>query len=58
MPDFDIVFEKLAELTSQDQPEHPDNDHDPKAQELDEINELRRFSAELQEPDPLSFTTT
>ena len=58
MPEFEIVFEKLRELTSKDQAREAAGDHGPQAQELDEIEELRRFSAEIQESDPLSFTST
>ena len=56
MPEFDIVFEKLAELTRQ--PEDDQAVVQVTAAELDEIEELRRFSSEIQEPEPPSFTTT
>ena len=55
MGNFDVLFAKVSELTQED-------DHvtvrDASPQELDEIEELRRFSAELQEPEPCSYTTT
>ncbi len=59
MAEFDIVFEKLAEVLALD---GEDGAITVKAtvtsSELDEIEELRRFSAELQEPEPPSFTMT
>ena len=55
MNNYDIVFEKLAEATAA---EEPLVKLETSVQELDEIEELRRFSAELQEPEPCSFTTT
>ena len=62
MAEFDIVFEKLAEVLTLD---GEDGAITVKAtvtsitsSELDEIEELRRFSAELQEPEPPSFTMT
>ena len=55
MNNYDIVFEKLAEVTVD---EEPLIKHEASVQELDEIEELRRFAAELQEPEPCSFTTT
>jgi len=60
MPEFDIVFEKLNEILQEAEGkqslvvEHVSTS----ARELDEIEELRRLSAEIQEPDPPSFTTT
>lgn len=56
MPEFDIVFEKL-EATLQEA-NAPLAIEMPSRTELDEIDELRRLSAEIHEPDPLSFTTT
>jgi hypothetical protein len=57
MPQFDIVFEKL-ELILKEADAPVVDDRSPSRVELDEIEELRRFSAELQEPAPPSFTTT
>ena len=55
MNNYDILFERLEELAKAEpavaQPEAT-------VQELDEIEELRRFSADLQEPEPCTFTTT
>lgn len=56
MNSFDILFEKITEAVREDHDEFPQDE--PTTQELDEIEELRRFSAELQEPEPCSFTTT
>ena len=52
---YHVVFEKLAELRNEGE---PTADQEAKAQELDEIEELRRFAADLQDPDLVSFTTT
>lgn len=57
MPQFDVVFEKL-ELLLQEADGQLVVEVVPSRTELDEIDELRRLSAEIQEPDPLSFTTT
>ncbi len=58
MPQFDVVFEKM-ELILQEAKDAPLVIADlPSRTELDEIDELRRFSAEIQEPEPPSFTTT
>ena len=57
MPQFDVVFEKL-ELMLQEADAPLVVDAGPSPTELDEIDELRRFSAEIQKPEPLSFTTT
>lgn len=57
MPEFDIVFEKL-EATLQEADAPLVIEIMPSRTELDEIDELRRLSAEIHEPDPLSFTTT
>jgi hypothetical protein len=54
MSDYEIVFEKLAELEAQ----LTDEDSQAERLELDEIDELRRFAAEICEPEPTSFTTT
>jgi hypothetical protein len=58
MPEFDIVFEKLDELVRD--AEHQSTEVTVVAiTELDEIEELRRFSAETYEDSqPPSFTTT
>ena len=55
MNNYAILFEKLEELSKEEPTELQ-----PEAaiRELDEIEELRRFSADLQEPEPCSFTTT
>ena len=55
MNNYDIVFEKLTEATVDDEALVK---REASVQELDEIEELRRFSAELQDPEPCSFTTT
>ena len=55
MNHYDVVFEKLAEVVEE---EALDGRHEVSVKELDEIDELRRFSAELQEPETCSFTTT
>jgi len=54
---FKIVFEKLEEAMAQESmAEAPTSGVSP--EELDEIEELRRFSAELSQSEPASFTTT
>jgi hypothetical protein len=59
MPPFDIVFEKLRlMLESDDTSLVVAAAAVSSATELDEIDELRRLCAEIQEPEPLSFTTT
>jgi len=50
---YEIVFQKVTELIA-----GADAALEPSTQELDELEELRRFSAELQEPEPLSMTST
>jgi hypothetical protein len=55
MPQFDIVFEKMELALREDD---PSASIDVSSTELDEIDELRRFSAEVQEPEPPSFTST
>lgn len=50
---FKIVFEKLQEVTTEEVTVESIS-----ADELDEIDELRRFSAELSQPEPVLFTTT
>ena len=57
MPQFDIVFEKLK-LALEETDTSIVVEAVPSITELDEIDELRRLSAEIQEPDPPSFTTT
>lgn len=54
MKNFDIVFTKLAEAAGEEADQMPEID----VKELDEIEELRRFSSEIQDTDPVSFTTT
>jgi hypothetical protein len=56
MHNYDIVFEKLSELS--EEKAGPVAQQEATAQELDEIDELRRFAADIQEPEPCSFTTT
>jgi hypothetical protein len=58
MPEFDIVFEKLAELELHAPEAEIAVNFVPSAQELNEIEELRRFSAEISEPEPVMFTAT
>ena len=55
MNNYDIVFRKLDELTEQEQEESA---KEASARELDEIEELRKFAAELMEPEPVLLTTT
>ena len=57
MPQFDIVFEKM-ELALREDNASAVIESALSSTELDEIEELRRFSAELQEPEPPSFTST
>lgn len=57
LPDFEIVFEKMTELLDQDVAAENEGQAIPSI-ELDELDELRRFAAELQDPEPLFFTTT
>ena len=60
MSEFDILFEKLAEL-ARDEKANPTTATivGVSTAELDEIEELRRFSSEIQqESEPPSFTTT
>ncbi len=52
--DFEIVFRKLERLEAQ---LSPDEGRAAWAERVD-IDELRRFAAELSEPEPTSFTTT
>ena len=58
MNNYDIVFEKLAEATVDEELVETLVKREASVQELDEIEELRRFSAELQDAEPCSFTTT
>jgi hypothetical protein len=50
---FQIVFEKLQEAITKEL-----TVESVSPTELDEIDELRRFSAELSQPEPILFTTT
>jgi hypothetical protein len=54
MERYDIVFQKLAEACAEE--------FELKGvvgiHELEEIDELRRLSLEIQEPPPASYTTT
>jgi hypothetical protein len=54
---YEIVFQKLIELTECDA-EVGRAPLEASVRELDELEELRRFSAELREPEPLSLTST
>lgn len=59
MPEFDIVFEKLqVALAEQGKEQEPDQQAHLVERELDEIDELRRYAAEIQEPEPTSYTIT
>ena len=58
MNNYDIVFEKFTEATVDEEPVETLAKHETSVQELDEIEELRQFSAELQDSEPCSFTTT
>ncbi len=58
--DFDIVFERLEEVRGEID-EHQNEGEDDRAAvtaEYDEIDELRRFAADLNDPEQPSFTTT
>lgn len=55
MNNYDIIFEKLIELTAE---EDPASKREAGNDELEEIEQLRRFAADLKEPEPVSFTTT
>jgi hypothetical protein len=57
MAEFDIVFEKLSELL-EDSSDPVGDTTLPVPDELDEIDELRRFAAELKDVDPIAYTTT
>ena len=57
--DFSFVFDKLAENDGGDNStEHWSIVSDVTTEELDEIDELRRLSSELQPPEMVCFTTT
>jgi hypothetical protein len=56
MYNYDLVFEKLAEAIKEEKATAPKKDAN--VDELDEIEQLRRFSADLLEAEPASFTTT
>lgn len=58
MPQFDVVFETMELILQESKDASLVVVDLPSRTELDEIDELRRFSAEIQEPEPLSFTTT
>ncbi len=58
MSEFEIVFDKMAELVKQDAEDDGVVRPMPSSEELDELDELRRFAADLQDPDPVFFTTT
>ena len=55
MNNYEIVFEKLTDILDE---EKVAGAAEATTRELDEIEELRRFSAELREPEPVSLTTT
>lgn len=54
MERYDIVFQKLAEACA----EEFELKGVAGIPELEEIDELRRLSLEIQEPPPVSYTTT
>jgi len=59
--DFTIIFEKMDEQARVDAPEQQSGAVMLSGEglvELDELAELRRFVAEITDPEPLSFTTT
>ena len=56
MPEFDIVFEKLVEELALDV--QMATDADASRNEIDEIEELRRYASEIQDPPPAFLTTT
>lgn len=58
MPEFDIVFEKLEIAIRESEPLPTILPREASAEELDEIDELRRFSADLHEVQRPVFTTT
>lgn len=55
---FDVVFEKLELILRADVEAGADPNAQASSRELDEIEELRRFAAEMHEPERSSFTTT
>lgn len=57
MPEFDIVFEKLQLALAQDDQEQS-VEISLVPNELDEIDELRRYAAEIREPEPFFYTIT
>lgn len=58
--DFTVVFKKLTELqTEQHRQETRVDCVSPESlTEMDEISELCKIVAEIDEPEPLSYTTT
>jgi len=58
MDRYEIIFERLTEAKAEAVEEHVVRDDQENRDELEEIEELRRFSAELREAQPPSFTTT
>jgi hypothetical protein len=52
---FDVLFEKLNELVAADR----DNGVEVTCvvEDYEEIEEIRRFTAELNDPEPLTYTT-
>jgi len=57
MDEFDIVFEKLTEMaTTEANTQLGASGVSP--EELDEIEELRRFAADLKQPELPTFTTS
>lgn len=55
---FQIIFKKLAEENQSLTQESLVSTIDAMRDELDEISELRRLSAELSDPAPVSYTLT
>ena len=58
MSSFDIGFQKMTEIIAAESLTDGGDATQASARELDEIDELRRFSAELREPESISLTTT
>lgn len=57
MDQFDIVFEKLKQAVEEERLSAVAAAA-PNAQEIDEIDELRRFAADIIDPEPVSYTST
>jgi len=62
-PRFKIVFAKLRTVLEEDLQRdipkvHRPHLHEVTAEELDELDHLRRIVLEVTEPEPVSYTTT